>query len=124
MLQNKTTQEYMMMTPVRIFKVESEKDYDGYEDYCAFEIQYNRYLPERLAEEKYDGMTSHCEFEDDSYCMKKGKKCEHRRKIGYIKTGTYERVYPAIGEYVVFDNSRNVAFVITEEQLNEKFRKV
>ena len=121
MFDNKKLTEYMMMTPVSVFKIESEKDYDGYENYCAFEIQHNRFLPNSYEEKEYEGKRNSCEHEDDSYCMLKRKKCEHKRKIGYIKFGTYGRLYPLIGQYVVTDGSK--AFVVSEESLNRNFIK-
>ena len=119
MLKDKQLTNYMMLTPVAIFKVESEKDYDGFENYCGYHIQYNRFLPSALEEEKYNNLRTDCEYEDDSYCMLKRKKCEHKRRVGYIQTGEYERVYPLIGQYVVTDG--NKAFVVTEEQLQSRF---
>ncbi len=119
MLKDKQLTDYMMLTPVAVFKVESEKDYDGFENYCAFEIQYNRFLPRSYEEKEYEYKRSSCEHEDDSYCMLKRKKCEHKRRIGYIKTGAYERVYPLIGQYVVTDGSK--VFVVSEDSLRKNF---
>lgn len=121
MFENKNLINCTMMTHVRAFKVESQKDYDGFESLCAFEIQHNRYIPKAYEEKEYENKRNSCEHEDDSYCMLKRKKCEHKRKIGYIKTGTYERVYPLIGQYVIITDKK--AFVVSEEEFNRRFRK-
>ena len=122
MFKDKHLEEYMMLTPVKVFKIESEKDYDGFENYCAFEIKHNRYLQKAHEEKEYENKRNVCEHEDDSYCMLKRKKCEHKRRIGYIKSGTYERIYPLVGQYVVTDGCK--AFIVSEDSLNRNFKKV
>lgn len=119
MFENKKLIKYKMLTPVNVFKIETENDYDGFENYCAYGIQYNIFLPSSLKEKEYDGKRTNCEHEDDSYCMLKRKKCEHKRKIGYINLGAGKRLYPQIGQYVVTDGSK--AFVVSEDSLNRNF---
>ena len=121
MFKDKVFEEYNAIVPARVFEIKSEQDYDGFEFLCGGHIQYNIHIPSHFAENKYNDLIINCDNEDDSYCMLKNKECEHKRKIGYIKTGEFSRLYPKIGEYVVLMN--NKAMVITKEVLDKNFIK-
>ena len=122
MFENKKMVDMTMMVPVKVFKVESNSDYDGFENYCAYEIPNNRYLPACYTELVYLNQRNNCEHEDDSYCMKHSRDvCPHMRKIGYIQVGEYRRLYPQVGEYVVVKHNGD-CFVANEATLALRFR--
>ena len=96
MFEHKKSINCKVIMPAKAFKIENEKDFDGFDIVCS-------------RNEKCD-----CEYRDDRYCTNKGI-CGDQQKIGYVKPNSACRMYPKVGEYVVF-NIKGEIIVVTEEQ--------
>lgn len=96
MFENKKSVDCEVIMPAKAFKIESESDFDGFDILC-------------LCGENCD-----CEYRNGGHCENKGT-CNEQQKVGYVKPCSACRMYPKIGEYVVF-NIKGEIIIVSEEQ--------
>ena len=91
---------------------ESDKDYTGFESYCACEVPNIFHLRQGHIDKAKvpNAKGKYCEHEDDGYCLKKSR-CPGKQKIGYFICPNDTRVYPLIGEILILRNGSPVRYI-------------
>jgi len=95
---------------------ENNKDYTGFEAYCACEVPNILHLRQKHIDmaKVPNAKGKYCEHEDDGYCLKKSG-CPGKQKIGYYNCPNGDRVYPLIGETLILKNGKFVRYISTEQ---------
>jgi hypothetical protein len=97
MFENKNTINCKIIMPAKAFRINSEKDFEGFDLLCSNE--------EHVCEHRNSG----------GYCTTQNL-CKHKQRKGYIKPCSACKIYPEIGYYVLFSAKGEIIFA-TEEQV-------
>ena len=96
MFENKKCAQCKLVIPAKVFHVESEADYDGFDIVCG------------------ESIASDCEYRNCGQCMSKGV-CSSQKKVGYVKPNSACKVFPDVGDYVVFNDEGRIIFCTSDE---------
>lgn len=97
MFENRKGVKCKVIMPAKAFRINSEEDYDGFDVRCGF------------------GEKCDCEFQDNGYCINKGH-CADQKKIGYVNPNMACRIYPDVGDYVIY-NIKGEIIIATEDDV-------